>query len=79
MPNTMRDRKWTHAAPRGPFAGEWDYQLALMPRGFGSARETHMVDALHGRSLLMRILDALAEWQMRQSLRAICRGYKHRT
>lgn len=32
-----------------------------------------MVDALPARSLLLRILDALAEWQMRQSLRAICR------
>lgn len=33
-----------------------------------------MVDALPTRSLLLRILDALAEWQMRQSLRVICRG-----
>jgi hypothetical protein len=33
-----------------------------------------MVDALPSRNLLLRILDALAEWQMRQSLRAICRG-----
>ena len=31
------------------------------------------MDALPGRNLLMRILDALVEWQMRQSLRAICR------
>jgi hypothetical protein len=37
-------------------------------------QESTMVDALPSRSLLMRILDALAEWQMRQSLRAICRG-----
>jgi hypothetical protein len=42
----------------------------------GGARRSTMVDALPGRSLLMRILDALAEWQMRQSLRAICRGHK---
>jgi hypothetical protein len=35
-----------------------------------------MVDALSDRSLLMRILDILAEWQMRQSLRAICRSRK---
>ena len=33
-----------------------------------------MVDALSDRNLLMRILDILAEWQMRQSLRAISRG-----
>ena len=33
-----------------------------------------MVDALPNRSFLMRILDVLAEWQMRQSLRAICRA-----
>jgi hypothetical protein len=32
---------------------------------------------LTSRNLLMRILDALAEWQMRQVLRAICRGQKH--
>ncbi len=37
-----------------------------------------MVDALPDRSLLMRILDLLAEWQMRQSLRAIGRGHKTR-
>jgi hypothetical protein len=37
-------------------------------------RESIMVDALPDRSLMQRILDALAEWQMRQSLRAICRG-----
>ena len=36
-----------------------------------------MVDALPSRNLLLRILDALAEWQMRQSLRAICRGHRH--
>jgi hypothetical protein len=35
-----------------------------------------MVDALPSRNLLLRILDALAEWQMRQSLRAICRGHR---
>jgi hypothetical protein len=35
-----------------------------------------MVDALPNRSLLLRILDVLVEWQMRQSLRAICRGHK---
>ena len=37
--------------------------------------ERTMVDALQERSLLLRILDALAEWQMRQSLRAICRAH----
>lgn len=37
-------------------------------------RSDTMVDALPTRSLLLRILDALAEWQMRQSLRVICRG-----
>jgi hypothetical protein len=35
-----------------------------------------MVDALPGRSFLMHLLDLLAEWQMRQSLRAISRGHK---
>ena len=35
-----------------------------------------MIDALPNRSLLLRILDVLAEWQMRQSLRVICRGRK---
>ena len=34
------------------------------------------MDALPSRNLLMRILDVLAEWQMRQSLRAICRGQR---
>jgi hypothetical protein len=34
------------------------------------------MDALPGRNLLMRILDVLVEWHMRQSLRAICRGRK---
>jgi hypothetical protein len=34
-----------------------------------------MVEALTSpRSLLMRIVDALVEWQMRQSLRSICRS-----
>ena len=44
--------------------------------GVGAVRrkESIMVDALPDRSLLQQILDALAEWQMRQSLRAICRG-----
>jgi len=42
----------------------------------GSVRRSTMVDALPSRSLLLRILDALAEWQMRQSLRAICRGHR---
>jgi len=32
--------------------------------------------ALSDRNLLMRILDALAEWQMQQALRTICRGQK---
>jgi len=36
-----------------------------------------MVDVLDSRGLLFRILDALAEWQMRQSLRAICRSHRH--
>lgn len=40
------------------------------------ARRSTMVDALTQRSLLLRILDVLAEWQMRQSLRAICRSKK---
>lgn len=33
-----------------------------------------MVDALPNRSLLLRMLDVLAEWHMRQVLRTICRG-----
>jgi hypothetical protein len=38
-----------------------------------------MVNALTSpRSLLMRILDALVEWQMRQSLRSICRSRRGR-
>jgi len=37
-----------------------------------------MVDALDSRSLLMRIVDALVEWQMRQSLRSICRSRQGR-
>ena len=40
-----------------------------------NARSSTM-DALPSRSLLMRVLDALVEWQMRQSLRAICRGQR---
>jgi hypothetical protein len=42
---------------------------------FDSARRSTM-NALPARSLLLRILDVLVEWQMRQSLRAICRGQK---
>lgn len=45
-----------------------------VPECLGRGRRSTMVDALIPRSLLLRILDALAEWQMRQSLRAICRG-----
>lgn len=37
-----------------------------------------MVDALTSRSLLMRLVDALVEWQMRQSLRSICRSRRGR-
>lgn len=33
-----------------------------------------MVEAIEDRSVWLRILDVLAEWQMRRSLRAICRG-----
>ena len=35
---------------------------------------TDPVDPSPDRNLLLRMLDTLAEWQMRQSLRAICRG-----
>jgi hypothetical protein len=52
------------------------YTKAVDRGGLWRRRGT-MVDALPTRSLLMRILDALAEWQMRQSLRAICRGRRN--
>lgn len=35
-----------------------------------------MIDALPVRGFLMHMLDLLAEWQMRQSLRTICRSHK---
>ena len=53
------------------------YNMALVGRSRvpRSARSSTM-DVLTDRSLLMRILDVLVEWQMRQSLRAICRGQR---
>jgi hypothetical protein len=32
------------------------------------------IEAMPNRSVWLRILDVLAEWHMRQSLRAICRS-----
>jgi len=50
--------------------------MKMVAQALGSAGRSTMVDALDGRGLLFRILDALAEWQMRQSLRAIYRGHR---
>ena len=60
---------FSEAADRGRLRQREESLMAAL--GYGV---TDPVDPIPNRNLLLRMLDAWAEWQMRQSLRVICRG-----
>jgi hypothetical protein len=53
-------------------------RLGEVAMGRLAPSEIGSMDSEQPRSLLQRVLDPLAEWQMRRSLWVICRGHRRR-